>query len=99
MNRSWSRRRNRITASWENEVCNARSLSRMISVMRSGILALAFVAASVASAATWTSHGPYGGAINALASSANGRVIFAGQAAGVFRSDDAGETWRDVSGG
>jgi photosystem II stability/assembly factor-like uncharacterized protein len=66
--------------------------------VRPAILALAFVA-SVASAATWTSHGPYGGSITAMASSANRRVIIAGEAIGIFRSDDAGETWRDVSGG
>lgn len=67
--------------------------------MRRALLALAFLA-SYAGAATWTSHGPYGGSINALvASPSDSRLIVAGNAAGVFRSNDGGETWRDVSGG
>ena len=67
--------------------------------MRRAILTFAFLAAA-ARAATWTSHGPYGGSVNALVAwPSDSREIIAGNAAGVFRSSDGAETWRDVSGG
>jgi photosystem II stability/assembly factor-like uncharacterized protein len=48
---------------------------------------------------TWTTHGPRGGAIVAVAISASApQVIYAASGAGVFRSSDAGDTWVDVSG-
>lgn len=47
----------------------------------------------------WSTHGPVGGNVAQIAvSPAAPRVIYAGGGAGVYRSDDAGETWRDVSG-
>jgi photosystem II stability/assembly factor-like uncharacterized protein len=62
-------------------------------------LSLVFSAASVI-AGNWTSGGPHGGVILSLSASAsNPRVIYAGGYGGVFRSDDNGETWRNVTGG
>ncbi|HYI13202.1 MAG TPA: hypothetical protein VEK57_29420 [Thermoanaerobaculia bacterium] len=47
----------------------------------------------------WTTHGPHGGGMNALAAAtADARVLYAGNSGGVFRSDDGGRTWRDASG-
>jgi len=68
-----------------------RSLSIAVSVL---LLATSLFAAH------WTSSGPRGGVIFSLSASAsNPRVIYAGGLAGIFRSDDNGETWRNVSGG
>jgi photosystem II stability/assembly factor-like uncharacterized protein len=51
------------------------------------------------SALQWSTHGPNGGAVAQIAvSPAAPRVVYAAGGAGVFRSDDAGDTWRDVSG-
>jgi photosystem II stability/assembly factor-like uncharacterized protein len=42
----------------------------------------------------WTSIGPYGGAVTALAFSANGHTVLAGtRTLGVFRSTNSGRTW------
>ncbi|HXH41777.1 MAG TPA: hypothetical protein VNN08_24345 [Thermoanaerobaculia bacterium] len=47
----------------------------------------------------WSTHGPLGGAVAQIAiSPAAPRVVYAAGGAGVFRSDDAGDTWRNVSG-
>ena len=46
----------------------------------------------------WSSAGPYGGAITAFAA-ASSRVLYAGSAGGVFKSEDGGATWRDISHG
>jgi len=62
-------------------------------------LSLLLSAASLA-AANWTSGGPHGGVMLSLsASDSNPRVIYAGGFAGVFRSDDNGDTWRDITKG
>ncbi|MFP5246663.1 MAG: WD40/YVTN/BNR-like repeat-containing protein, partial [Thermoanaerobaculia bacterium] len=43
----------------------------------------------------WTTHGPHGGTTTALAAAApQTRVLYAANAAGVFRSDDGGASWR-----
>src|SRR5829696_2472019 len=48
---------------------------------------------------TWTTHGPHGGQIPTLISTtADARVLYAGNAGGVFRSEDGGSTWSDISG-
>src|SRR5262249_53117446 len=44
------------------------------------------------------SGGPYGGAIRWFAASAS-RVFYAATAGGVFKSDDGGMSWRDISHG
>lgn len=42
----------------------------------------------------WSTHGPKGGAVAQIAfSPSSPRVVYAGGGAGVFRSDDAGDTW------
>lgn len=47
----------------------------------------------------WTTHGPHGGRTAALvAATPDARVLYAGNAGGVFRSDDGGGSWRNVSG-
>lgn len=62
------------------------------------LLALLFVAPQLA-ALQWSTHGPFGGNVAQIAiSPAAPRVIYACSGAGVFRSDDAGDTWRNVSG-
>lgn len=56
-----------------------------------------FVAST--SLAGWSSSGPLGGAVTAVAvAPSNAAVIWAGSSAGVFRSADGGATWTDVSG-
>lgn len=50
-------------------------------------------------AGNWTTHGPDAGRTPALGSGPDARVVYAGNSAGVFRSDDGGTSWRDVSGG
>jgi photosystem II stability/assembly factor-like uncharacterized protein len=46
----------------------------------------------------WTTHGPDAGRTAALVAGPDARVVYAGNNAGVFRSDDGGRNWRDVSG-
>jgi len=47
----------------------------------------------------WSTHGPKGGAVAQIAlSPAAPFVVYAASGAGVYRSDDAGDTWRNVSG-
>ncbi|HWC66317.1 MAG TPA: hypothetical protein VG777_09550, partial [Thermoanaerobaculia bacterium] len=47
-----------------------------------------------ASAQTWETHGPYGGAFEAIAFSPNAPgAVYGGNRAGIFRSDDHGRTW------
>src|SRR4051794_18003554 len=61
-------------------------------------LSLLLSAASVV-AANWTSGGPHGGVMFSLSASAsNPRVVYAGGYGGIFRSDDNGDTWRNVTG-
>jgi photosystem II stability/assembly factor-like uncharacterized protein len=67
-------------------------------------LALAGIAVPILAQDTvnvWTSIGPDGGAVDALAiDPSNPRVLYAGTAAGgVFKSTDAGESWRPASEG
>ena|ERR1051325_3575429 len=50
-------------------------------------------------ALAWSSSGPTGGAVNAVAVVAqHPEVVWAGSAAGVFRSTDGGATWTSVGG-
>jgi len=66
--------------------------------MRQLVLALALFAAAPLSA-SWTSHGPIGGQVTAFAvSPTDRRVIYAALPDGLFRTGDAGATWRNVSG-
>lgn len=44
----------------------------------------------------WASHGPDGGRVPVLASSADGASVYAGTGAGLFKSEDAGSSWRPV---
>src|SRR6266550_4330870 len=57
--------------------------------------ALVVLLASAALAQPWSSGGPYGGAITTA--SASSRVVYAGSSVGIFRSDDGGATFRNVS--
>jgi photosystem II stability/assembly factor-like uncharacterized protein len=63
------------------------------SLMLTTILLLATLAGN------WTTHGPDAGRTPALGSGPDARIVYAGNNAGVFRSDDGGQSWRDVSGG
>jgi len=66
------------------------------------ILGLALLAAAPLRAGVnrWTSIGPYGGGVTALAFSANGHTAWAGtKKLGVFRSSDNGRTWTAASRG
>jgi photosystem II stability/assembly factor-like uncharacterized protein len=68
----------------------SRSLSFALSLL---LLAPSLIAAN------WTSSGPQGGVMLSLSASAsNPRVVYAAGYGGVFRSDDNGETWRNVTG-
>src|ERR1700686_5530599 len=60
--------------------------------MRAGWVLLV---ASAALAQPWSSGGPYGGAITTA--SASSRVVYAASSAGIYRSDDGGATFRNVS--
>ena len=60
------------------------------------VAALALAAAPTARAGSgvWTSGGPYGGTVTALAvDPSNHARLYAGTGAGVFRSDNAGVSW------
>src|SRR5215208_3632581 len=66
------------------------------------ILSLALLAAAPLQAGVnrWTSIGPYGGGVTALAFSANGHTAWAGtRESGVFRSANNGRTWAAASSG
>ena len=66
------------------------------------ILVLALFAAAPLQAGVnrWTSIGPYGGVVTALAFSANGRTVLAGtKQLGVFRSTNSGRTWTAANNG
>jgi hypothetical protein len=64
----------------------------------SGSLAFLFLLSSTAFAG-WSTSGPTGGPMNAVVvAPSDSNVIWAGDAAGVFRSTDGGATWADVSG-
>jgi photosystem II stability/assembly factor-like uncharacterized protein len=66
--------------------------------IRFAFSALLLVPASLL-ALDWSTHGPKGGAVTQVAfSPAAPRVIYAAGGAGVFRSDDAGDTWRATGG-
>lgn len=63
------------------------------------VLASFVLAAPSLFALEWSTHGPNGGAMAQVAiSPAAPRVVYAAGGAGVFRSDDACDTWRNVSG-
>ena len=48
----------------------------------------------------WTTHGPYGGSVYCLvADPTNAAILYAGTDRGVYRSDDAGASWRGASAG
>jgi photosystem II stability/assembly factor-like uncharacterized protein len=65
---------------------------------RFALACLLFLAPSLF-ALDWSTHGPNGGAVAQIAiSPAAPLVVYAAGGAGVFRSDDAGETWRAVGG-
>ncbi len=52
----------------------------------------------VASASGWTTHGPDGGRVLAVASSvADPPTVYAGTATGLFKSEDGGAHWRRLS--
>jgi photosystem II stability/assembly factor-like uncharacterized protein len=71
-------------------------------VLVSSILGLALLAAAPLRAGVnrWTSIGPNGGGVTALAFSANGRTVLAGtKTLGIFRSADNGRTWTPASSG
>jgi photosystem II stability/assembly factor-like uncharacterized protein len=49
---------------------------------------------------TWTTHGPFGGSVYCLASDpSNAATLYAGTDRGVYRSDDAGVSWRAANAG
>jgi photosystem II stability/assembly factor-like uncharacterized protein len=63
------------------------------------LLALA-LALFFTSAFAWTTHGPTGGTILAIAQApSDARILYVTTHAGIFRSDDAGASWRDVTNG
>ncbi len=65
---------------------------------RFAFVALLLLPASLL-ALDWSTHGPKGGAVAQIAfSPAAPRVVYAAGGAGVFRSDDAGDTWRATGG-
>jgi len=60
---------------------------------------LIFAFAASANALTWSTHGPIGGRVTDVAfSPAAPRVVYVSTTAGIFRSDDGGDSWRDISG-
>lgn len=64
------------------------------------ILSLLLAATSTLTAAPWTTGGPHGGYFESLAASAsNPRVVYAAAKDGIYRSDDNGATWGNVSHG
>lgn len=89
----------------------ARTIILVVAIMRCGkaaatwlCLALAGIAVPILAQDTtnvWTSIGPDGGAVDALAiDPSNSRILYAGtEAGGVFKSTDAGESWRPASEG
>jgi photosystem II stability/assembly factor-like uncharacterized protein len=57
------------------------------------------LAAALIFATTWSTHGPTGGRIAAVAvAPSDADVIWTGNAAGVFRSTDGGATWTNAGG-
>ena len=79
---------------------------RTIALAVAAVLVLAGAAVAPAlraasSSSFWTTVGPYGGVVLALAAfPTNPEVLYAGvEHGGVFRSDDAGLNWRSVSAG
>jgi photosystem II stability/assembly factor-like uncharacterized protein len=75
---------------------------RSHTVLPSLLLGFALLAAAPLQAGVnrWTSIGPYGGHITALAYSANGRTAWAAtKKLGVFRSADNGRTWTAANSG
>ena len=67
--------------------------------MRPTLVLLSLLLIASTTFAGWSSSGPLGGAVNAVVvAPSNPAVIWAGSAAGVFRSTDGGATWSNVSG-
>src|SRR5437660_1564022 len=67
--------------------------------MRLTIVLLSLLLIASTTVAGWSSSGPLGGAVNAVVVAiSDPAVVWAGSAAGVFRSIDGGATWSNVSG-
>jgi photosystem II stability/assembly factor-like uncharacterized protein len=67
--------------------------------MKATLSAFLFLVLATASFAGWSSSGPTGGAMLAVAvAPSDPNVIWAGNSAGVFRSTDGSATWTNVSG-
>jgi photosystem II stability/assembly factor-like uncharacterized protein len=62
--------------------------------MKSLVFILLVAAPLTADSLPWTTHGPMGGAVHALASApSNPQTLYAASDAGVFRSSDGGVNW------
>jgi photosystem II stability/assembly factor-like uncharacterized protein len=62
--------------------------------MKSLVFILLVAAPLTAESLPWTTHGPWGGAVHALASApSNPQTLYAASDAGVFRSSDGGVNW------
>jgi photosystem II stability/assembly factor-like uncharacterized protein len=67
--------------------------------MKPGATVLILTLVSVTAFAGWSSSGPTGGSVNTVVvAPSDPAVIWAGDAAGVFRSIDGGTSWTNVSG-
>ena len=68
--------------------------------MRPLLFGICLAAGVAAQAAQWTSHGPTDGYVKSIAAAhSNQRIVYVANLAGVFRSDDRGLTWRNVTNG
>src|SRR5438093_10448530 len=67
--------------------------------MRPNLSVFSLLLIASTSFAGWSSSGPLGGAVNTVVvAPSDPAVVWAGSAAGVFRSIDGGATWSNVSG-
>jgi photosystem II stability/assembly factor-like uncharacterized protein len=72
-----------------------RSLSSTISLVV--ILVLALLHSAFGGTNRWTSHGPEGGSVFAMAvDPLNDMVVYAGTAGGVYKTENAGESWTPI---